>query len=200
MIDENRILIVDDDLGIRDLYREILSPTQREAELPKETPVATEQHQIIRSAAQDNYDLVLVDNGTEAVKEVEKAVEQEHPFAVAFIDMKMPGMDGAETAKKIFTADPNIKIVIVTAYSEYTPEDIIRITERDDILYLRKPFNREEIRQFARALTNNWNFEQIRGLVSRELENVHKELEELNRRMKRKIQDLETLLEDIKLF
>ncbi len=189
MINENRILIVDDDPGIRDLYRGILSPTQREEVLS-----------IIESAAQDNYDLVLVDNGTEAVKEVEKAVEQENPFAVAFIDMKMPGIDGAETAKRIFTADPNIKVVIVTAYSEYTPEDIIRITERDDILYLRKPFNREEIRQFARALANNWNFEQIRGLVSRELENVHKELEELNRRMKKKIQDLETLLEDIKLF
>jgi CheY-like chemotaxis protein len=190
MIKENRILIVDDDPGIRDLYREILSPTQREEKLSKDTSLATEQHQIIESAAQDNYDLVLTDNGTEAVKEVEKAVEQENPFAVAFIDMKMPGIDGAETAKRIFTVDPNIKVVIVTAYSEYTPEDIIRITERDDILYLRKPFNREEIRQFARALANNWNFEQIRGLVSRELENVHKELEELNRRMKKKIQDL----------
>jgi CheY-like chemotaxis protein len=200
MIDENRILVVDDDPGIRDLYRGILSPTQKEEKVSKGTTVATKKSRIIASSTQDNYDLVLVDNGPEAVKEVEKAVEQENPFAVAFIDMKMPGMDGAETAARIFTADPDIKVVIVTAYSEYTPEDIIRITERDDILYLRKPFNREEILQFARALTNNWNFEQIRRLVSRELENVHKELEELNKKMKRKIQDLETLLEDIKLF
>ena len=58
--------------------------------------------------------------------------------------MMMPGIDGAETAKQIWHIDPAIKIVIVTAYSDYTPDDIVRLVGREDLFYLRKPFNPAE--------------------------------------------------------
>jgi sigma-B regulation protein RsbU (phosphoserine phosphatase) len=89
--------------------------------------------------------------------------------------MMMPGIDGAETAKQIWRLDPDIKIVIVTAYSDYTPDDIVNLVEREDLFYLRKPFNPAEIRQFARALTNQWELERDKEWLSAELARAHEQ-------------------------
>ncbi|MCP4110897.1 MAG: fused response regulator/phosphatase [Desulfobacteraceae bacterium] len=148
LYNNNRILIIDDETDIRELYKDILSYTPR---------------------SKDFYDLILAPDGEEGIQQAKKAVEQKKPFAVAFIDMKMPGIDGAETAKCIWENDPDIKIVIVTAFTEQTTEDIIRITGNDDIFYLRKPFDLEEIKQFARVLTKEWNLERERKDLARKL-------------------------------
>ncbi len=147
----NRILIVDDEPDVRELYKDILSDEP------------------LYRRSKEFYDLTLAPDGEDGIQQAKKAVEQKKPFAAAFIDMKMPGIDGAETAKYIWENDPDIKIVIVTAFSEQTTEDIIRITGNDDIFYLRKPFDLEEIKQFARVLTKEWNLEQERKDLARKL-------------------------------
>lgn len=187
MIENNRILIVDDDPGVRDSYKEILCPVPKEDVLSKGASLFYGPIQDTVSIARKQYDLTSAERGGEGVEAVEKAVKQNVPFAAAFIDMKMPGIDGAETSKRIWAIDPRIKIIIVTAYSQYTPDDIIRVTGRDDIFYLRKPFNPEEIRQFARALTNEWNLE-------RERERLCHELEDLNKNLQKKVEEQTTLL------
>jgi len=147
MIENNRILIVDDDPGVRDTYNGILSPPLKPDMLSKGNALYGETVEDMKLIFLRSYELALAERGEDGIRQVEKAVEQQSPFAAAFIDMKMPGIDGAETAKRIWNIDPDMKIVIVTAYSEYTPDDIIRVTGRNDIFYLRKPFNPEEIRQ-----------------------------------------------------
>ncbi len=162
MTENNRILIIDDDPGVRDSYKEILFPVPKEEVLQKGALLFGEPGQQHEEIERQQYDLTFAEKGEEGVEAVKKAIEEKSPLALAFIDMKMYGIDGAETSKRIWAIDPDIKIVIVTAYSEYTPDDIIRVTGRDDIFYLRKPFNPEEIRQFARVLTNEWNLERER--------------------------------------
>ena len=108
--------------------------------------------------------------------------------------MKMPGIDGAETVKRIWSLDPDIKAVIVTAYSEFTPDDIVRVTGRDDIFYLRKPFNPEEIRQFALALTNQWNLEYEKRLLSHKLEKANEELQDINLNLQANVRKKTALL------
>jgi two-component system, NtrC family, sensor kinase len=131
MVDNNRILIIDDDPGVRNSYHEILSPApvnkvfDRGAELFGASGVRE------RTITARRYDLTMADSGDKAIGLVEKLP----PFAVAFIDMQMPGLDGAETARRIWTIDPKIKIVIVTAYSKYRLDEIIGTTGRDDIFY-----------------------------------------------------------------
>ena len=194
MIENKRILIVDDDPGIRDSYEGILSPSHANKVLSKGASLFDEPVEDTGPVSQNRYDLIITCSGEEGIEAVEKSIEQKAPFAAAFIDMKMPGIDGAETTKGIWSIDPDIKIVIVTAFSEYTPDDIVRVTGRDDIFYLRKPFNPEEIRQFARALTNQWKLERERELLSGQLERANAELEDMNKNLKEKVETQTTLI------
>ncbi|SLM32519.1 putative Histidine kinase [Desulfamplus magnetovallimortis] len=220
---ENRkILLVDDDKGIRDAYMTILSEEKDSALISTgKSLFGTPEHLFDKKSSENtdfnnkgeivhkdkdkitnsydehkninlkpSYDLTLAENGTKAIEKVKAALEEESPFALAFIDMKMPGINGAETSRRIWEIDPDIKIVIVTAYSEYTLEKIIKIIGRDDILFLRKPFFNEEIQQLARTLTHTWNLEQNRRNQKKILEQTVKmqtaELRELNRKFKKR--------------
>ncbi|MDM8522267.1 ATP-binding protein [Desulfococcaceae bacterium HSG8] len=190
----NRILIVDDDPGVRESYEETLSPDPSPDIMDRGASLFGEPKQGKEPKSKKNYELFLAENGEQGVEHVRLAVEHKKPFAAAFIDMKMPGIDGAETSKRIWKTDPNIKIVIVTAYSEHTPDDIIRVTGRDDIFYLRKPFNPEEIRQFARAFTNQWNLEREKELLTSKLEKANMELDDMNKNLRHKVEEQTTRL------
>ncbi len=188
------VLIVDDDPGVRDSYRDILAPEAEYdllavgATLFKDVcpqPVAT---------GRTIYHLTLAERGDLGVSAVAESRKCGNPFAMAFIDMQMPGIDGAETTRRIWQIDPNLRIVIVTAYSEYTPDDIIRVVGRDDIFYLRKPFNPEEIRQFARALTNEWQLERERERLTCKLEDANTELADMNENLQAKVHEQTQLL------
>lgn len=194
MKENNRILIVEDDPGVRDSYKDILSTTQKDDVELEGASLFSGTIPDAEPIVQKEYDLTLVDRGEKGIKALEKAIEEKIPFAAAFVDMKMPGIDGAEVTKRIWAIDPNIKIVIVTAYSEYTPDDIIRVTGRDDIFYLRKPFNPEEINQFARVLTNEWNLEHERKLLSDKLRKANDELEDMNKNLQKKVEEQTALL------
>ena len=118
---------------------------------------------------------------------------REEPFAVAFIDMKMPGIDGATTAKKIWELDPEIKIVIVTAFGECSPDDIVTIVGRDDLFYLNKPFNQGEIKQFTRALLEQWNLAAEREKLQFELERKNLYLNELTENLGKALAEVKKL-------
>jgi len=97
--------------------------------------------------------------GLDAVAEVERAIGEGQPFSVAFIDVRMPpGIDGKETARRIRALDPNINLVIVTGYSDFSPIEISRVAgPADKIFYIAKPFEVEEIVQTATALGARWH-------------------------------------------
>jgi sigma-B regulation protein RsbU (phosphoserine phosphatase) len=176
MISSNkRILIVDDDSGVRDSYDQILSAEAASDIMSRGMELFAEQDVDIPARPDGQYDIALTDCGEAGVAAVKEAVDSQRPFAAAFIDMMMPGIDGAETAKQIWQIDADIKIVIVTAYSDYTPDDIVNLVGREDLFYLRKPFNPAEIRQFARALTNQWELEREKELLSAKLARAHEQ-------------------------
>ena len=141
-----RILAVDDEKIVLDQYSEILS-------LP-------------------SFDLVNCDQGDKAISIVRKALEENRPFAVAFIDIRLAsGPDGVQTAEHIRELDPHTELVIVTGYSDIPPEQIAsRVPPTDKLLYLHKPFDTYEIRQIATALGTKWRENNL-------LRKVHKELE-----------------------
>ena len=103
---------------------------------------------------------------------VQKALEEGRPYALAFVDVRMPpGWTGVETVKRIWGIDAEILIVICSAYSDYTWEQMVdQLGQSDRFLILKKPFEQIEVRQFAMALTERWNLarnDSLTGLLNR---------------------------------
>jgi CheY-like chemotaxis protein len=165
-----RILVVDDDPSIQQDYRKILSPGRAstdvdaiEAEL---FGASTESRDAI------SFELDGAMQGEEALRRVSDACLQQRRYAMAFMDVRMPpGWDGIETTRRIWAADPNIQIVICSAYSDHTWGQITTsLGQSDQLLILRKPFEPIEVRQLALAMTTKWNAARDTRRLMRELE------------------------------
>jgi len=153
----SRILVIDDDLDVWKAYRLVLSPDR----LPPDSSSARIS-QLLDATLEDDtgsdFDLSFASQGQEGYQMVAESKGQT-PFAMAFVDIRMPpGWDGMETAVNIRKLDPDIELVIVTAYSDRSMEEIVRaVGSPDKLLFLRKPFDPEELQQMARALTSKWH-------------------------------------------
>ncbi|MGW8136106.1 putative bifunctional diguanylate cyclase/phosphodiesterase [Sphingomonas zeae] len=151
-----RILIVDDEPAIHESYELCLSGESRPLD-------AMAAELFGEPAEQGDADIVFerrhCHQGLEAVAAVEHAKAQGAPFAVAFIDIRMPpGIDGRETARRIRALDPDIHLVIVTGYSDFSPAEIGKVAgPADKIFYIAKPFEVNEVQQMARALCRRWD-------------------------------------------
>ena len=152
-----RFLAIDDELDVLQYYKEIFRPA----------PAVTDQ--LLKSLADvvggtdvepeseaSKYQLTVASSGEKGVELAQQALNEQQPFTVAFIDMRMPaGMDGLETVKHLRILDPRIMLVIVTAYSDYSLEQI-QSHLLYDVLYLNKPLASEEVIQTVRMLNQSW--------------------------------------------
>ena len=152
-----RILVIDDNVSIHEDFRKILLPPkgadaldQARVALFGETPSLPPQ---------ERYELEFASQGREGFGLVDHALREGKPYAMAFVDMRMPpGWDGLETIEHIWYVDPALEIVVCTAYSDHPWEDVSRrIGNTDKLLILLKPFNSIEVIQLANSLTKKWN-------------------------------------------
>lgn len=185
----HRILVVDDDPDVRESYKLILMPREKQILPTLGESLFNDIPEVDPTVPRQFYEVTAVKDGETGVAAVERAVAEKRPFAVAFVDMNMPGIDGAETARRMWRADPSLLMTIVTAYSEIPPDKIVNITARDDLLYLRKPFFGEEIRQFARCLTTQWHLSRERDMMADRLEATNANLEHLVRKRTRHLNE-----------
>ena len=152
-----RILVIDDNRAIHDDFRKILSPNGIAAAAFNKT--ATElfgkQTNVVRRI---RYEIDSAYQGQEGVMLVKQALEKGRPYAMAFVDVRMPpGWDGVATTRKILELDPDIQIVICTAHADYSWDEMFqKIGNRDGLLILKKPFDPVEAFQLAHALTEKW--------------------------------------------
>jgi signal transduction histidine kinase/DNA-binding response OmpR family regulator len=153
----HRVLVIDDNRAIHEDFRKILeaSPSafqleQLEAELFNELPA---------TYGLDRFEIDSAFQGREGLEAVQRARAAGRPYAMAFIDIRMPpGWDGVETTLRIWREDPDLQVVICTAHSDYSWEDMIqRLGRTDRLLILKKPFDNVEVRQIACSLTQKWN-------------------------------------------
>jgi signal transduction histidine kinase len=162
----SRIIVIDDEPSILNDYCMILSPP-REGEAKRREVAALEAELFgtappreISSPA-ESYEVHTALQGKQGFETVSAFRNSGNPFALAFIDIRMPpGWDGIQTAKKIRDIDPDIEIVIVTAYSDRNRQEIVKeIGTPEKLLYVKKPFDPDEIRQLALCLTRKWDLE-----------------------------------------
>ncbi|UXV20874.1 EAL domain-containing protein [Pseudomonas fluorescens] len=154
-----RILIVDDTTSIHADFRKILC-----ADANGGQTLDSIEETLFGSAPAVRQTFVLDSayQGQEALALVNKALADNAPYALVFIDMRMPpGWDGLETIEQLWNVDPNLQIALCTAYSDYSFEAIeARLKYDDQLLILKKPFDDLEIRQMASALTWKWQLAQ----------------------------------------
>ncbi len=125
-----------------------------------------------------DFVVATAQQGAQGVELVKEALDAGRPFAVAFIDIRMPpGIDGLETASRIRKLDGAIYIIIVTAYSDRSIEEIQREV-RHDVVLARKPLSNDEIVQQARNACNGWERDRQLAEKSRSLESANLELQE----------------------
>ncbi len=157
--DKNRrILIIDDTRSIHDDFRKILSATHARSTNDVDDLESTLFGEAAVASSAAAYELDSAYQGEEGLDFVKRSVAEGRRYALAFIDMRMPpGWDGVQTIEAIWKVDPEIQVVICTAYSDYSWEDILkRFGSGDRLLILKKPFDTAEVCQLACALTEKW--------------------------------------------
>jgi signal transduction histidine kinase/DNA-binding response OmpR family regulator len=194
-----RILIIDDNPSIHSDFAKILAYSGRAQEslARKETELFGPQTAPVRRCAA--FDLSSAFQGEEALRLVREAVAADNPFALAFVDVRMPpGLDGIETTARLWEIDPDLQVVICTAYSDYSWVDMLgKLGNSDRMVILKKPFDTMEVLQMANALTEKWQLlqatkrrmDELEKLVAertRHLQGANEQLEaEIARRIRR---------------
>jgi len=149
-----RILLVDDMPAIHDDFRKILV-TRAQSDLDE---VESALFGTATPSPTPDFTLDSAYQGQEALVKVRESLLADRPYAVAFVDMRMPpGWDGVETIEHLWKEDPNLQVVICTAYADYSWDEVLqRLDVRDRLLILKKPFDPIEVCQLSNALTAKW--------------------------------------------
>lgn len=160
IINRARILVIDDNPAIYEDFCKVLRPTTAPAkELLELTSSIFGQS---KEVERDNYQIDFALRGQDGLEKVKVGLNEGWPYSIAFVDMRMPnGWDGLETIKNLWDADPQLQIVLCTAYSDYTWDEIReQLSTRDRFLILKKPFDNIEVQQMVETLVNRQEAEQ----------------------------------------
>jgi diguanylate cyclase (GGDEF)-like protein/PAS domain S-box-containing protein len=172
--ENRRVLFVDDMPSIHEDFRKILCPAVDNIDLDADEALLFGVQTPVTSLS---FEMDSAFQGAEALDKVQASLANGVPYAMAFIDMRMPpGWDGVVTVEHLWEADPRLQIVFCTAYSDYSWKEILqRLDVRDRLLILKKPFDPIEVYQFANALTTKWQMTEQAAFKMERLEHAVEE-------------------------
>jgi diguanylate cyclase (GGDEF)-like protein len=171
----NRVLLIDDNVSIHGDFRKVLSAgpedTAQETLAQLEADLFGERNS---AAARPNFEVDSAYQGQDGVAMAGAALERGEPYAMAFVDMRMPpGWDGLKTIEELWKVDPDVHVVICSAHTDYDWSEVVeRLNHSDKLLVLRKPAEPIEVLQCATALTRKWHNERLVRDHMQELEQV----------------------------
>ncbi len=177
-----RILVIDDNKAIHEDYRAILEGADADT-INVDQEEAGIFGAALESSEQERFEVDSAFQGQNGLEKVQQALYNGRPYAMAFVDMRMPpGWDGVETIQRIWEVYPELQIVICTAYSDYSwHETVGKLGKTAQLLILKKPSDNVEVYQLACALTEKWLLARQARLKQKELEaRVKEQTAELN--------------------
>src|SRR2546430_4782833 len=192
-----RILVIDDNRAIQEDFRKILGRENH----PSTGLERAEAALFGEAALQVELPTFKIDSafqGQEGLDLIEKSLRENHPYAMAFVDVRMPpGWDGVETTAKIWQRYPDLQVVICTAYSDYSWEEMLqRLGYSDRLVILKKPFDNIEVLQLANSLTEKWRLYQQ---AKSRLDDLEKMVQERTRALETTNSELAAANEQLKL-
>ncbi len=155
---DRRILVIDDSPAIHDDFYKVLTPSPFRSQLADVDCAELDEPE----PAEVRPPHILIDGalqGQEGLEKIRRARMARRPFHVVYVDMRMPpGWDGLRTINELWKVDPDLQIVICTAYSDRAWRDIYaEVNRSDQLLILKKPFDNAEVLQLTLALTDKWH-------------------------------------------
>jgi diguanylate cyclase len=180
-----RILIIDDNEEIHGDFRKVIGDGGGDdGALAAAELALLGEPQPAGAGVRTGFDIDSAYQGREGVDRVRQALSDGRPYAMAFVDMRMPpGWDGLETIERLWAIDPDVQIVICSAHSDYDWTEVVaRLDNSDKLLVVKKPFEAIEVLQCANALTRKWQNERI----------VRRQVETLEQAVDARTQGLET--------
>jgi two-component system NtrC family sensor kinase len=192
--DNRRLLVVDDHRPIHDDFRKIFAGAATGAAALDHAEAAL-LGGAVPGAEAPGFEIDSAFQGEEAVARAAAALAAGRPYAFAFVDVRMPpGIDGVETTARLWRTDPDLQVVICTAFSDFSLDEMLaRLGESDRLLILRKPFDNIEVLQMANALAAKWrlvreNRRHVVDLESRVAERT-REIDEARGRLQAEIDE-----------
>lgn len=183
-----RILLIDDTRSIHEDFAKILAA-------PAADDLADTEALLFGGSrrADAGFELASAFQGQEGLARLDAALAEGRPYAMAFVDMRMPpGWDGMETAERLWQRDPRLQVVICTAYSDHSWDEVLeRVAAEDRLLILKKPFDLIEVAQLARSLTAKWSLARQAQAQQDALERMVGELGAAELRLRSAIRDLD---------
>lgn len=198
MANTSRILLVDDNEAIHEDIEAILSSHQTETD----DELQELEGSLFGSSVSGSTDVIediqyRIDHayqGEEAIRKVNEAAECGNPYSLVFMDVRMPpGMDGIEAIQHIWKDYPFIEMVICTAYSDYSWDEIVQnLGSSDKLLFMKKPFDATALKQTALTLTTKWHLQQKAIEYTDQLE---KEVQERTNELNNLVEDFKAMKE-----
>ncbi len=160
------VFIADDDKNLLDVYRDIFEKSTSEAD------------------QQIDFDAYFFEDGKSLLAHFKDFYDSQKRIPICILDVRMPEMDGWETATQIRKTDPQTIIIFVTGYDDKTSLEI-RESLNHDYYFMRKPFTESEILSLTDSLLKNWNKTQSLFSYAEEIKETTFELNESRQKFKR---------------
>jgi two-component system sensor histidine kinase/response regulator len=171
----HRILVIDDNRAIHDDFRKILLTASLPNDLDEDE--AALFGDVATKFELPEFEIDSAYQGQEGLDLIEKSLSEDRPYALAFVDVRMPpGWDGVETTCKIWEMYSDLQVVICTAYSDYSWEEMLKtLGYSDRLVILKKPFDNIEVLQLAISMTEKWRLYQQTKIHLDDLERMVEE-------------------------
>lgn len=169
-----RVLILDDNESIHQDFRKLLTQSQDLEFKALENRLFEREAKDSNEEFNVNFHVDSAFQGKEGVDMIKTANDQGDPYSLVFVDIRMPpGWNGVKTIQEIRKIDDKIQVVICTAYSDFSWQQLTSILgQSSSLLVLKKPFDAIEVQQIALALTEKWRLSEVAGLKMSELEEM----------------------------
>lgn len=201
-----RILIIDDTKAIHEDFSKVLVNDESKSSLELDDMEAAlfggnESGDTPVSRQANGFELVSAYQGQEAAALVKQSLVEGKPYALAFVDIRMPpGWDGVETIQRLWEIDPRLNTVVCTAYSDYSWDEIIdKLNNEDRMLILKKPFEHIEVLQMANAMVSKWNLSRQAEMKTKSLARIIEKRTAKVNEQKQQLEEKVRQIEDTRL-
>ena len=162
--ENRRILVIDDNPSIHDDFRKILSPEDAKLAAGLDADEAALFGEIANSPRSWTFQIDSAFQGKEGLEKVREASADGAPYAVAFVDVRMPpGWDGIETISRIWKGFPDLQMVVCTAYSDYSWDEMVKVMTRHvrdkhpDVAKQMEKMHNEDPKRWGKEMRPKWD-------------------------------------------